>query len=307
MVPNLLALFLLAQSQSARPITELPSGEVVIASDSSCPSADAVRQALAGLRPATERPAAVVVIRAGEQSLSIDLGSRGTRQRQLAIGPDCPARAMSAALVIATWLNDLPAEMTDAPILHAPEVMTPSPPPRPSPLPRRSAYQEIGAAVSTAVPGDWAPGGNAEFIRMWAERGLGLLASVGLRAPRNVWVGNGVTRWMRSTASVALHARQASQRAFVAADLGLGVAYTAAWGTGYAETKSAHSTTWGPVAGARAGIPWGHFRLWTDLRVKRFFPSESVQVNSTSSTTSTSAALPSWEGQWSLGVSYALP
>jgi hypothetical protein len=67
------------------------------------------------------------------------------------------------------------------------------------------------------------------------------------------------------------------------------------------------SMTWGPVAGARVGIPWGRFRLWTDLRVRRWLHSESVQIDSTSSANGTDAALPSWEGQWSLGVSYVLP
>ena len=305
-MPNLLALFLLAQSPGAEPSTPStnpPGGEIGIASDSSCPSADAVRQALASLRPAADWPATVVVIRAGDQSLSIDLGSRGTGQRQLAVGPDCSARAMSAALVIATWMGDLPAEVTGAPILRAPDVTTPASPP----LLRRSAYQEIGAALSTAVAGGFTPGGYAEFIRMRAERGLGWQASIGLSAPREVWVGNSVTRWMRTTAAVALHARHASRGPFVAADLGLAFAYTAAWGTGYAENRSDYSITWGPVAGARAGIPWGRFRLWTDLRVWRWFPSESVQIDSTASANSTSAALPSWEAQWSLGVSYVLP
>lgn len=302
-MPNLLVLLLLAQSSGAEPAANPPSGDLVIASDSSCPSADAIRQTLVGLRPAADWPAMVVVIRTGDQSLSIDLGSGGTRQRQLAVGPECSARAMSAALVIATWMDDLPAEVTGAPILRAPD----SPAPASPPLPRSSAYQEVGAGMSTAVAGGWTPGGYAEFIRMRAERGLGWQSNLGLSAPREVWVRNGVTRWMRATAAVALHARHSWRRPLVAADLGLAIAYTAAWGTSYAENRRDQSFTWGPVAGARAGIPWGRFRLWTDLRVWRWFPSESVQVDSTASDSSTSVALASWEGQWSLGVSYVLP
>lgn len=297
-MPNLLALLLLVQSPDDKPSTDSPDGELVIESDSSCPSVDAVRQALATLRPATDWPDTVVVIRVADQSLSIDLGSQGTRQRLLAVGPDCSARAMSAALVIATWMDELPDEVTGAPILRASV-----PPPLPS-----SAYQEIGAGLSTALASGWAPGGHAEFIRMQAERSLGWQASIDVCSPREVWVGNGDTHWMRTTAAVALYARHTSRRPFVAADLGLALAYTAAWGTGYAENRSDRSMTWGPVAGARTGIPWGRFRVWTDLRVRRWFHSESVQIDSTSSDNGTSAAAsPSWEGQWSLGVSYVLP
>jgi len=302
-MPNLLVLLLLAQSPSDAPATDSPDGELVITSDSPCPSADSVRQALTTLRPAADWPDTTVAIRAADQSLTIDLGSQDlgsqdTHQRRLAAGLDCAARAMSAALVIATWMDDLPDEVTGAPILRAKA---------PPPLSSGPAYQEIGVGLSTAVPGAWAPGGHAEFIRMRAEQDLGWQASIGLFAPRDIWVGNGVTHWMRATAAATVHARHRSKRPFAAADLGLALSFAAAWGTGYAENRSDRSVTWGPVAGIRAGIPWGRVRLWTDLRGWRWFHSESVQIDSTSSNNSTSAALPTWEGQWSLGVSYVLP
>lgn len=305
-LPNLLFLFLLAQSPDAEPSTpsaNQPGGELVVVSDSSCPSPEAVPKALASLRPAADWPAAVVEIRAGDRSLAIDFGFSGTNRRQLAVGPDCAERAASAALVIATWIDDLPATETGTPILRPPNAPTPAAPPLlPGP-----AHQEIGAGLSTALPGGWAPGGHAEFIRIRAERVIGWRASVGLAAPRDVWVSNGVTHWMRTTAALGLYARHAVGRPFVAADLGLALAYTAAWGTGYAVNRSEQSMSWGPVAGVRAGFPLGQFRLWTELRTWRCFPGESVQIDSSASDSSTSAVLPSWEGQWSLGVSYVLP
>jgi hypothetical protein len=245
----------------------------------------------------------MVLVRASGHVLAIDLGSHGERQRQLAVGPDCAARAMSAALVIATWMDDLPSEATGAPILRASTMSMPASPP----LLHSPAYQEVGAGLSTAMPGGWAPGGHAELIRMRAERGLGWKASLGLAAPRDLWISNGVTHWMRTTVAVGLHARHTTRRLWFAADLGLALAYTTAWGTGYAVNRSDRSVSWGPVAGARAGIPWGRFRLWTELRVWRWFPGERVQIDSGASDNSTSAILPSWEGQWSLGVSYVLP
>lgn len=300
-MPNLLALFLLAQAPAAEPATNLSDSKLIIASDSSCPSADAVRGALANLRPAPAWPT-TVVIRTGNRSLFIDLGSRGTGQRELAVGPDCSARAMSTALVIATWMDDLPAEVTVAPILRAPSVTPPALPPVHS-----SAYQEIGVGLATAVPSSWTPGGSVEFIRMRTQSGLGWQTRIGFLSPREVWVGNGSTRWMRATASGTLHARHASRTTFLAADLGLAIAYTSSWGTGYAENRNDRSINWGPIAGARAGIPWGRFRLWSDLRVCKWLYNDSVQIDSTSSSNSTNAALPAWEAQWSLGVSYVLP
>jgi hypothetical protein len=193
--------------------------------------------------------------------------------------------------------------VTGAPILRDPNAPTPAP----LPLLHRPAYQEIGAGLSTALPSGWAPGGHAEFIRMRAERGFGWKASVGLVAPRDVWISNGVTHWMRTTVAAGLHARYALGTPFVGADLGLALAYTAAWGTGYAVNRSEQTMSWGPVAGVRAGVPWGQFRLWTDLRVWKWFPGESVQIDSNASDNSTSVVLPSWEGQWSLGLSYVLP
>jgi hypothetical protein len=45
-------------------------------------------------------------------------GRASDQQRDLPMEPDCQARATAAALVIATWMDDLPAVMTGAPVLE---------------------------------------------------------------------------------------------------------------------------------------------------------------------------------------------
>jgi hypothetical protein len=302
-LPSLLLWSLLAQQPSANPGTTMADARLVIASDSSCPTVEAVREALGGLRPAAEWPATIVVIRTTDQLVSIDLGARGQGERQLAIGPDCAARATSAALVIATWMNDLPAEVAGPPVLR-PQVVTK---PAPLPVPRNPAVHELGASISVGASGGLAPGLRAEFIRMRAERGLGWQASIALHAPRELSVGTGETHWMRATASMALHARHASRRVLLAAELGAVGAYTAAWGSGYAEDRTDQSLTWGLAAAVRAGIPWGRFRLWTDLRACRWLYQQGVQIDSATPGDNDKALLPAWDGQWSLGMGYVLP
>lgn len=299
--PSLLLLLLFAQSIDAETDEDVPGSDLVIVSESDCPSGDAVRAELAKLRPADEWPAAVVAIRATDQSLAIDVGARNSTQRQLVVGRDCTSRASAAALVIATWMDDLPAEVTRAPVLRAHDVNRPAAPAQ------RSARYEIGAAVAAAVGGGWAPGVRAEILRLPADGFLGWQASVGVVGPRDLAVGQGDTHWMRTNAAVGLHARHSAERWFLAADLGLSLALTSAWGTGYTNDGSDRSFTWGPVAGVRAGSPWGRFRLWSELRGRWWVKGDSVRIDSPSAAWVDNAELPSWEAQLSLGLGYVVP
>jgi hypothetical protein len=295
-----LLLALLAQTPPGAHQPDAPESELVIASETDCPSSEAVRLALAKLRPTDEWPEAVVAIRLTDQTLSIDIGATNPVQRRLAVGPDCAERASSAALVIATWMDDLPAEAAGTPLLRAAE----------RPLPTTvdaSARYELGAGLGAATGAGWTPAAHVELIGLREGRRLGWQASIGMVAPRDVSVGRGVSHWLRSYATVGVLARQSFTRLFLAADLGLAGAYTIAWGTGYDQNGSDGSFTWGPAAGARAGIPWGRFRLWTDLHLRWWLKGDTVQIDSASLVGQDSAQLPSKEVQWSLGLSYALP
>jgi hypothetical protein len=296
-LPLLLALIGAADSAPV----DVPGHQLVIEGDLLCPSEEAIRQALAQARPPSEWPADLVVIRSNLQMLSIDLGRTSGRRRELAMGPDCQARATAAALVIATWMDDLPAEVTGAPVLQ-PLVVEPAPP-----RPRGPAHHEIGAGLSTSAVAGLQPGAYAEFVRLRPESDFGLLASLALDAPRDLSVDGGVSRWMRTSAALGVQARAMYKRLLLAADLGLAAAYSAAWGSGYASNKSDGSFTWGPVADLRVGIPWGRYRFWIAARTEWWVRPQSVQIDAKTPAGSARHDLPSWDVQAALGASYVLP
>ena len=92
-LPALLALLGAADSE---PVA--PGSQLVMEGDLLCPSEEAVRQALAQVRPPSDWPADLVVIRSNLQTLSIDLGRASARHRELTMAPDCQARATATAL-----------------------------------------------------------------------------------------------------------------------------------------------------------------------------------------------------------------
>lgn len=282
------------------PTAAVPGSQLVLQGDLLCPSEEAVRQALAQMRPPSEWPDDLVVIRSDLQKLSIDLGRARGRQRELAIEHDCQARATAAALVIATWMDDLPATVTDAPVL---EPLKDEPQ---APTPRGPAHHEIGAGLSTSTFGGFRPGAYAELVRLRPESDWGLLASLAVLAPRDDLVDGGVSRWMRTSVALGVQARTSTHRLLLAADLGMAGAYSAAWGSGYASNKSDASFTWGPMADLRAGLPWGRFRLWIAARASWWVRGQSLQVDAKTVSGSARQDLPSLGVEGALGLSFAL-
>src|SRR5512147_406134 len=164
---------------------------LVIESDSPCPSAEAVRDALAALRPASDWPHTTVAISAQAQSLLVALGSRSASPREIAVGADCAARAATVAVVVATWLSDLPAEPIGSPLLPAPapiETVTPiAPAPGPgAPPPPR--LREIGLGGLAAFGGGTVPGLRLEYVQHVRERRYGWQDSLVLSTPHQAAV-----------------------------------------------------------------------------------------------------------------------
>jgi hypothetical protein len=283
-------------------------GALVIVSDSDCPSAEAVRDALVGLRPVEQWPALSVAIRATAQTLVVEIGPEKTNPRQLAVGPDCAMRATDVALVISTWTGDLPVEAAGAPVLQP---ATPIPPPsqdkRPETvIPKSDAREsEIGAGVLAATAGGIVPGIRVEFGRMRPGSGLGWQVYLTVPAARQVNVGGGTTRWTRISAGAALDARWAMRRFFLDGALVGVAALTYAWGQGYVANQSDWSPTWALGAGIRAGTPWGRIRLWLDLCAVKWLREQRVQIDPVTTGTANAANLPSWDAQAAIGISYA--
>jgi len=297
-IPHLLLSLLVAEGSGGQPEGSSPGEDLDIVSESDCPSSRAVREALARLRPPPDWPDASVTIRASQDSLSIELGEGSSIMRELAVGQSCADRASAAAFVIATWMDDLPAQATRAPILSAERPTVPSTP--------DVARCEIGAGLSAGANGGWAPGVHAEIIRRKPGHHLGWQVNLDVLGPHTVAVSHGNTHWMRTSLGAGLHGRLEFARFFLASDVGLAGAYTTAWGTGYTSNTTDGAFTWGPAAGLRVGLPWGRSRLWIDSRARWWAKGDSVQIDSPSAAWVESAELPRWEWQTSLGVGYQL-
>ena len=311
-----LAAIFVARTAEAGPDVPPADGALAIVSDSNCPSGEAVREALVDLRPVGQWPALSVAIRATSQTLVVEIGPQKTNSRLLTVNPDCAARATAVALVISTWTGDLPVEAEGTPILQpaapipqpAAHIIQSEPGKKPETVIGKTnpGQSEIGAGLLVAAVGGIAPGGRVEFGRMRRGSGFGWQVDLTIPAARQVNIGGGTTRWMRISAGVGIDARWAMRRFFLDGELGGVAALTYAWGQGYVANQSDWSPTWGLGAGIRAGMPWGRTRLWVDLRAVKWLREQSVQIDPVTTGTATTANLPSWDAQGSIGISYVL-
>ena len=305
MVPSSLPILLVVIATGAAPQAIPPGPALVLESDSECPSAQAVRAALVGLRSVEsvdDWPPAKVAIFATEQFLRVELG--GSRTRQLAVGTGCTTRAATVALIVATWLGEFPVDVANSPILRPLPQPTPQAVSQPLSLPRPPSQQEIGAALLTTLNGGMAPGVRLEYARLRRAGRLGWQASLAWPAPREVAVAGGKTLFTRVAASVAVRGGLPLRRFWLSGDAGVAAAYTRAWGSGYDTNQGDQSLTYGVTAGLRGGLPWRRFRIWTGVRIFRWLYGQSVQVDSDDAGSSTIASLPMWDVQWALGASY---
>ena len=308
-LPNLLLLLstilFVAATAKADTDSQAAGGQLVIVSESNCPSAEAVREALAGLRPGEEWPALSVTIRATLPMVEVEIGPQKTAPRQLIIGPDCAERATAVALVISTWTGDLPIEAAGTPVLRPATSASPlAKEPETVIAKSDSRKSEIGVGLLATTVGGIAPGGRLEFAQMKRGNGFGWQTDMTIPAARHVNVGGGSTRWMRLSAGIALDARWATGRFFLDGQLGGVAALTYAWGQGYVANQSDRSPTWGLDAAIRAGLPWGRSRLWLDLRAVRWLREQTVQIDPATTGIASTVSLPSWDAQGSIGISY---
>jgi hypothetical protein len=279
-----------------------PSSQIGVSveSDSDCPSGDAVLRELRALRPTTALPALRVAIQSDPAGLRLRMEDDPEAERWILAPADCATRAATVALVIATWSGELPAQAADHPDLK-PNVR-PSPVARPQPaLTARIGHTEVGAGGLASVAGGLVPGGRIEVTHL--RGAFGAQISLGFHGPRGILVGGGTTRFTRISGAATFHARVPVRALYIGGDVGAAAGIAVAWGNGYARNDTDASATWGLVAAARAGLPVGRFRLWTELRVLRWLYEQRLQIDDPASG-SGRAVLPSWEGQWSLGMGW---
>ena len=159
-----------------------------VTSDSDCPSAAEVMTRLGGLWSA-DNPVSVaahVRIQGGQMAVELASESEPATSRMLPAEPDCGSRAQAAALVIAAWLDGMPADplgrvdsvaalSVEPPSLRAPVTQTP--------LPAQSrASLGIGGFASLDGRGAGAAlSGEAAWTRLAGRFGLAAALGCGQR------------------------------------------------------------------------------------------------------------------------------
>jgi hypothetical protein len=291
---------------------------LTIASDSTCPSGPAVAEALAAIAPATEWPSGSVRIQTLTDMLVVELVSDGVTRRELRLTSDCRMRAMTVALVIATWTGELTSDAAAAPMLRGQGSKASAEAAAPASVPpvaartasshdgvaAKTTERELGAGLLLAVLGGIAPGIGLDFIQTRAPSGFGWQVDLRLPARRESSTTGISARWTRAALTVAGNGRLTLGRWSFSAHAGLAGGYTLTSGQGYAIDQGAQALTMGLVAGGRLGLGWRRVRVWTDVRVGRWLLPQVVVVDSVAGDRVATLELPSTDLQWSLGISY---
>jgi hypothetical protein len=273
---------------------------IVVRSDSDCPSAQAVSQALWAIRPDDEWPPLVASIQSASDRIEVVLGVDADNKREIAPTGSCADRATGAALVIAIWSGKLPSHATGAPTLTVATPMQSL-----TAAGRSDSVTEFGLSGFSSVVGGYAPGIQAEVGRFRHERGWGVRAVAAYQGARSIAVDAGDTRYERAQLGVLLVLRWTAARLFASGDLGLLGTMTWAHGEGYSRNASAHGQNVGLGLDGRMGIRLGKFRLWVSLQGCRWASKETVRVEPLLTGAPTTAALPAWDAHLGLGASMA--
>jgi len=315
---------------------------VTVESDSSCPSATAVRAALDALGGREAPRSAAVTVRSRADRLIIEFvwpGDAQSETRELSVESDCELRALTAAVAVASWLGILPGTSlvsyplgvpspeiryakivplpaTTAPVgpLHSdPASVAPLLSPKaPSsvkagiaPKPRRSW---LGIGLGGSAGGGLVPGLRVELLRERAGAGfaLGWMTSTLVTLPRSKTIDAGTSSWIRPAIGIAATATWRANRVQLDLDLGPLVGLTVAWGRNYPTNETDESVTWGLTGGMRLQIPLLSSQAWVELRVIDWLRTEQLQHEVLPTGPSGSATLPSLEGLLSVGWSFAI-
>jgi hypothetical protein len=131
---------------------------VDVESDSSCPSAKAVREVLDALGGRDAPRSASVSVRNHGDKLTVEFtwpGEAQSETRELAVESDCEARAQAAAVVVASWLGILPGVALVSSPLGSPPVEIESskivPPTPPTPPPVEPSHPKTASAAPAPI------------------------------------------------------------------------------------------------------------------------------------------------------------
>jgi hypothetical protein len=282
----------------------------LVTSDSDCPSAAEVTSRLAVLWSGDNPVSATAHVRVEAGRMAVDLASENepATSRLLPAEPDCESRAQAAALVIAAWLDSVPADplgrvesvavlSVDPASLRAPIVG--------KPLPAQPRFS-LGVAALASVDARGA-GAVLSGETAWARLAgrFGLTAGLSAPLPRELSVGEGTARWWRPVIALAVRA-PLTQTAWIL-DAGLGPAFglLVVTGSGFHPNNTDVAVSWGATAGIRlAHRSRSKWAYWADLRTLLWPAAQNIRSDVEGSNTPKLAALPRIEAQLGLGFSF---
>jgi hypothetical protein len=270
---------------------------LVVSSNSDCPSGQAVSEALWAIRPDNEWPALRATIEVIEDHVQVTLGDDLKHRREIPVPPDCADRTNRVALVIAVWSGKLPAQAT-----AAPQLSVAVPAPVLVPAKKSAMVSELGIAGLYSTVGGWVPGAGVEFGWLRRDGWWGLRAWGTYQSTKSLRVDIGDSPYSRTLLGAAMVLRWDRSRFFLSSDWGLVGAYLRARGDGYSQNQSATGLNVGLAADGRVGLRWGTFRLWAEARLYRWLAKETVRVDPLVAGTSTASTLPTWDAHLGLGV-----
>jgi hypothetical protein len=237
---------------------------MVIASDSDCPSAAAIRDELGSLKYPTPE-AASVAIHADAEEVSVTFGAPAGVQRgprKLALPPECPRRAATVALLIAAWLGRIPS----GPPPSLTMVAEPAPLPPRAPDPRDREQSQLAAGVSAYMnAGHLIPALRVELGVGTEGSGTGWQLAAMLPTPAQQRIGVGTVNWMRPALLAARRLRTVSGGVSLDATVGALLGLTLAWGGG-SYGRQDNGTIVGGTVGLRLCAFPGGLGPWVELR-----------------------------------------
>jgi hypothetical protein len=284
----------------------------VITSDSNCPAAVETAARLAGLLSGNSpvvSGAAHIRVQGGQ--MLVELAGEGEPAviRILPAETDCHLRAQAAALVIAAWLDNLPAD----PLVQADSV--PALAIEPASLAQRSPVTEapapsrfsLGAAAFASIDAQ-GPGAVLSVEAAWRRLAgrFGLATGLSLPLPRETSVGQGKARWWRPVLALDLRA-PLTQGAWIL-DAGVGPVFglLVVSGNGFDQNRTDSTVSWGATAGLRlarrSSSKWAY---WAELRALLWPAAQHIR-NEVQGADPNLAALPRIEAQLGLGCSLGL-
>jgi hypothetical protein len=274
---------------------------LVVRSTGDCPSAEAVSASLWAIRPDREWAALTATIEVVEDRLRVSLGA--DVWREVPAPAACADRVSLAALVIAAWSGELPAQATSAPSL-AVAVPAPLAVAAVAPKPSASVFELGGAGFYSTVGGS-ALGARVEVAGLRRDGWWGIRTVAAYQSTKANHVDIGMTDYSRMLLGAAFILQWNRRYFYLSSDWGVTGGLTRARGNGYSQNDSASGVDVGVNTEARVGLRLRAFRIWVDGTLYRWLGKQTIQVDPIVSGSPTLATLPSWDLHLGLGASVA--